>query len=89
MLLFRGLMKRDVFAPEKGWLRLWFAVIVACMVMGAVLFFMTHDIEAWRQASVALRIKKLALSICFGVLLYVFTCMVAGLKTHHLVRGAK
>ena len=89
MLLFRGLRKRDVFAPEKGWLRLWFAVIVACMVMGAVLFFMTHDIEAWRQASVALRIKKLALSICFGVLLYVFTCMVAGLKTHHLVRGAK
>jgi putative peptidoglycan lipid II flippase len=89
LLLFRGLRKRDVFAPEKGWLRLWFAVIVACMVMGTLLFFMTHDIEAWRQASVALRIKKLTLSIGFGILVYVFTCMVAGLKTHDLVRGSK
>ena len=89
LLLLRGLKKRNVFAPEKGWLRLWFAVIVACTVMGALLYFMTHDVETWRQASVALRIKKLTLSIGFGILLYVFTCMVAGLKTHDLVRGSK
>jgi putative peptidoglycan lipid II flippase len=89
MLLLRGLSKREVFAPEKGWLRLWIAVVTGCAAMGALLFFMTHDIESWLQASVALRIKNLTLSISFGVLVYVFTCMVAGLKTHDLVRGAK
>ncbi len=81
--------KRQVYAPEQGWLRLLIAVIVACAAMGALLFFMTHDIESWRRASVALRIKNLTLSICFGVIVYIFTCMVAGLKTHDLVRGAK
>ncbi|MGA9573450.1 MAG: murein biosynthesis integral membrane protein MurJ [Lysobacterales bacterium] len=89
LLLFRGLRKRNVYAPEKGWLRLWFAVTVACVVMGALLIFMTHDIDSWRKASVALRIKNLSLSIGFGMLVYVFTCMVTGLKTHDLVRGAK
>ncbi len=89
ILLFRGLRKREVYAPEKGWLRLWVAVGVASVAMGALLFFMTHDIESWIQASVPLRIKNLTLGICFGGIVYVFTCMVAGLKTHDLVRGSK
>jgi hypothetical protein len=57
--------------------------------MGALLFFMTHDIESWHQATAGLRVKNLTLSISFGVLVYVFTCMVTGLKTHDLLRGAK
>ncbi len=89
ILLFRGLRKREVYTPEKGWLRLWVAVGVASVAMGALLFFMTHDIESWHRASVPLRIKNLTLCICFGGIVYVFTCMVAGLKTHDLVRGSK
>jgi putative peptidoglycan lipid II flippase len=89
ILLYRGLRKRDVYIPERGWLRLWIAVIVACTAMGALLFFMTHDISSWHQASMVLRVKNLSLSISFGVIVYVFTCMVAGLKIHDLLRGAK
>ena len=89
ILLYRGLRNREVYNPERGWLRLWIAVIVACMAMGALLFFMTHDLNSWYQASVVLRVKNLTLSISFGVIIYVFTCMVAGLKTHDLLRGAK
>jgi len=89
MLLFRGLRKRGVFAPEKGWLRLLVAVALGSMTMGALLYFMTHDIQSWLNAAVATRIRNLALCISFGVIVYVFTCMVAGLKTHDLVRGAK
>jgi putative peptidoglycan lipid II flippase len=89
MLLYRGLRKRGVYMPERGWLRLWVAVIVACTAMGGLLFFMTYDIENWHQASVFLRVKNLSLSIIFGVIIYIFTCMVAGLKTHDLLRGAK
>ncbi|MCP4047092.1 MAG: murein biosynthesis integral membrane protein MurJ [Gammaproteobacteria bacterium] len=89
ILLFHGLRKRQVYTPERGWIRLWVAVIVASATMGALLLFMTHDTESWLQATVILRIKNLALSITFGVIIYVFVGMVAGLKTHDLLRGAK
>jgi putative peptidoglycan lipid II flippase len=88
-LLFRGLRKREVFTPEKGWLRLLTAVTLGSATMGGLLYFMTHDIQSWLDAAVATRIKNLALCISFGVIVYIFTCMVAGLKTHDLVRGAK
>ena len=88
-LLFHGLKKREVYTPERGWFRLWFAVILACITMGALLFFMTHDIDSWLQATAVLRVKNLVLTIVFGVIIYIFTCMVAGLKTHDLLRGAK
>jgi putative peptidoglycan lipid II flippase len=88
-LLFRGLRKRQVYQPERGWIRLWVAVILACTTMAALLLFMTHDTERWLQASAVLRVKDLGLTIIFGVIVYVFTCMVAGLKKHDLLRGAK
>jgi putative peptidoglycan lipid II flippase len=88
-LLFRGLRKRNVYTPERGWIRLWIAVTLACITMGALLFFMTRDTESWLQATAVLRVKNLALTIVFGVIIYTFTCMVAGLKTHDLLRGAK
>lgn len=88
ILLFRGLRKRDVYQPERGWIRLWIAVILACTTMGALLVFMTHDTDSWLQAAAALRIKNLTLTITFGVIIYIFTCMVLGLKKHHLLRGA-
>jgi putative peptidoglycan lipid II flippase len=89
ILLFRGLRKREVYTPERGWIRLWIAVILASTTMGALLVFMTHDLQSWLEAPALLRVKNLSLSIAFGVIIYVFTCMVTGLKTHDLVRGAK
>ena len=88
-LLYRGLRKRAVYKPEKGWISLWASVILACSTMAALLIFMTQDIESWLQAAATLRVKNLALIIAFGVILYVFTSMLTGLKKHHLVRGAK
>ena len=89
MLLYRGLRKREVYRPEHGWPRLWVTVIVASGVMGVLLFFITHDINGWHQANVYLRVKNLTLSIALGVIIYIFSCLVAGLRTHDLLRGAK
>jgi hypothetical protein len=57
--------------------------------MGALLVFMTHDIDSWLQANAVLRVKNLGLIILFGVILYLFTTMLTGVKKHHLLRGAK
>ncbi len=89
VLLYRGLRKRKVYAPEKGWFRLWIAVILACATMASLLLFMTHDTDTWLQADAALRIKNLTLTIAFGIIVYLFVSMVAGLKKHDLLRGAK
>ncbi len=89
LLLYRGLKKRKVYIPERGWPRLWVAVIVACVTMGALLLFMTRDIGSWLQADAATRIKNLSLTITFGAIIYVFVTMVTGLKKHDLVRGSK
>lgn len=87
-LLYRGLRKQQVYTPERGWLRIWLAVILACTVMGGLLVFMTQDIESWVQASAMLRVKKLGLAILFGVIVFVFVGMVTGLKKHDLLRGS-
>ena len=89
ILLYRGLKKRDVLSHEKGWLRLWIAIFLASAAMAALLFFMTHDIEAWLQAAANLRVRNLALTIVFGILVYIFICMLAGIKKHDLLRGSK
>ena len=89
ILLYRGLRKRKIYVPEKGWIRLWIAVILACATMGATVLFMTHDTENWLQAAASMRIRNLSLTITFGIIIYVFTCMVMGLKTHDLLRGSK
>ena len=88
-LLFRGLRKRKVYVPERGWIRVWAAVMLACITMAALLLFMTHDVDGWLQAGLVLRVRNLALTIAFGVIIYVFVCMVTGLKKHDLVRGSK
>jgi putative peptidoglycan lipid II flippase len=88
MLLYRGLKTRAVLSLEKGWLRLGIAVLLASVSMAALLHFMTRDIEAWLQASAVLRVQNLALTIAFGVLVYIFVCMVAGIKKHDLLRGS-
>jgi putative peptidoglycan lipid II flippase len=87
-LLYRGLRKQQVYTPERGWLRVWLAVILACTVMGGVLLFMTQDLESWFQASAVLRVRKLGLSILFGVVVFVIVGVVSGLKKHDLSRGS-
>lgn len=88
-LLYHGLRKRNVYIPERGWARLWISVVSACTTMGALLVFMTNDIQQWLDAAALLRIKNLALTIIFGIIVYIFTSLVTGLKTRDLVRGAK
>jgi putative peptidoglycan lipid II flippase len=87
-LLYRGLIKRKVYVPERAWPRLWIAVILACTTMGALLLFMTRDTDSWLQATALLRVKNLSLTIVFGVIIYVFTCLVGGIKKHDLSRGS-
>ena len=65
------------------------AVILACVTMGSFLFFMTSDSESWFQAAALLRVSNLSLIILFGIIIYIFVCMVAGVKKNDLLHGSK
>ncbi|MGD9021088.1 MAG: murein biosynthesis integral membrane protein MurJ [Lysobacterales bacterium] len=88
-LLYLGLRRRQVYAPEPGWTRVWLAVIVACAVMAALVTFMTRDLQSWFEASAALRVRNLALTIGFGAVVYVFMGLLTGLRKHDLLRGSR
>jgi putative peptidoglycan lipid II flippase len=89
ILLFRGLHRRDVYAPEQGWSRVWVAVAIGCTAMSALLVFMTHDVQGWLQATVSMRVSDLGLAILLGAGIYIFACLLTGLKFQDLLRGAK
>lgn len=88
-LLYRGLRKRGVYQPGKGWVRVAVAVGMACVAMGALLLFMTHDANSWLQARMIGRVRNLVLAVAFGAIVYAFVGMIAGLKKHDLSHGAK
>lgn len=89
ILLYRGLRKRQVYNPDRGWMRLSIAILFGCITMGFLLVFMTHDINSWLQADAVSRVKNLSLTIVFGMLVFVVTGMISGLRKHDLLRGAK
>jgi putative peptidoglycan lipid II flippase len=88
-LLYLGLRRRQVYEPEHGWLRVWLAVIVACAAMAALLVFITGDLQSWFEASAALRIRNLALTIGSGTLIYAIIGLITGLRKHDLLRGSR
>lgn len=88
-LLYFGLRKRQVYMPDRGWLRLTVAVLMGCVAMVFLLKYMTGDIASWLQADVILRIRNLSLTIASGALVFVIAGFVTGLRKHDLLRGAK
>lgn len=89
ILLYRGLRRSRVYKPGKGWFRLWLAVTLGCTIMGGLLLFITSDVQSWLQATVALRVKDLVLYVFLGAVIYLVTCLLAGVKIQDLLRGAK
>lgn len=88
-LLYYGLRKRQVYTPDRGWLRLTVAVLMGCIAMAFLLVYMTGDIVSWLQADVLLRVRNLSLTIVSGALVFVVAGFVTGLRKHDLLRGAK
>lgn len=87
-MLFRGLRHKDIYQPVPGWGRIMFAVLVASILMAAALLWHIGSIDQWFMAPAAGRIRMLAVHVVGGTLLYLVTLYVAGLRKHHLDKGA-
>ena len=87
-LLYRTLRKHGAYQPEPGWGRVSMAVITACCAMLAALYWQYGEVAGWLQAAAGARATRLALVIGLGVVVYGVVLVAAGLRRHHLEKGA-
>lgn len=78
LLLYRGLRRRAIYAPNAGWSRLALQVVSACAVMGAVLAWPAVNLAVWTQASTWVRIALLLAFVAAGAGVYFLTLYLLG-----------
>lgn len=87
-LLYRGLRRQGTYRPEAGWARVALAVLIACTAMVAALWWQYGELNQWADASALDRALSLTVLILLGVLVYGVAILAAGLRKHHLEKGA-
>jgi putative peptidoglycan lipid II flippase len=83
-LLFYFLMKRKSYLIQQGWGVYLCRVISACVVMGAALFFFVPEISDWLEWGMSARILHLAFWVILGMVLYVASLWLSGLRPRHM-----
>ena len=79
-LLYRGLRKRRVYSPERGWGRLALQVIVSGIVMVVAVAWIRGRAGDWLLLSVAERVGWLGVCVVAGMAAYFCCCFLLGLR---------
>lgn len=82
-LLYRELRRRAVYRPADGWPALAVRVGFASLAMGALLWLLSGDIEAWLAAGAPTKALWLAGLTAAGLLTYLFAALAVGLRPRH------
>jgi len=87
-MLYRGLRIKAVYHPEEGWRRVLFAVAIASAIMTAGILWQYGTTQEWLQAGVRQRALWLTALVLGGSGVYFLALSAAGLRRHHLEKGA-
>jgi putative peptidoglycan lipid II flippase len=87
-MLYRGLRRQGVYRPEPGWGKVLFAVFVASALMVLTILWKYGTTEQWLLAPARERASMLMVLVVGGSLVYVLALFAAGLRKHHLEKGA-
>lgn len=82
-LLLKKLLKDNVYQPATGWLLFFSRVLLASAAMSAVLHYWVNA-DWWNQWNSGERVFHLVKWIVIGMIIYVATLLLTGLKPHHL-----
>jgi putative peptidoglycan lipid II flippase len=85
VLLFR-MLRREIYTPLAGWSTLARQVLVASLVMGAALWWLSGDTADWRQWHWSERAARLALWVGVGAVLYFGLLRLQGVRLADYIR---
>lgn len=89
LLLWRGLVKKKVHQPNKGWFAFSLQVLLACIVMIAVLLGILDTIPEWYDLSLYEQILNLSALVCAGGLSYFTVLFIVGIRPKDLAKPQK
>lgn len=69
-LLYYTLRKQGIFHLQPGWPIFLAKVFIACIGMGAVLYYTTGDLQLWIDAGLLERVTRLTILIVTGAVVY-------------------
>lgn len=86
-LLFINLRRRDIYQPQRGWMRFLWQLTAANVAMGALLGFGVGDLASWVNASAGQRLSHLGILIVSGGASYILALLAIGIRPRHLLHG--
>ncbi|MQY52028.1 murein biosynthesis integral membrane protein MurJ [Rhodocyclus gracilis] len=87
-LLFRGLRRHGIYAPQPGWGGFFLRLAVALGVLAAVLWGGMGATEDWLRWAISERLLRLTALLGFGVFAYFATLGVLGFRLRDFKRSA-
>ena len=85
-LLLLGLRRDDVFHFQPGWGRLLLQMLAANVAMTVVLLSLSGQWREWLEWTTAAKVGQLALLVIGGLLAYLLSLYLCGLRMRHLHR---
>ncbi len=85
-LLLRGLRSTGALRFQPGWKRLGWQMLAANLAMVAVLLALAGPWQQWLEWTLLERIGRLALLVLGGLLVYLASLYLCGLRLHHVSR---
>jgi len=82
-LLWFGLYKSGVYQRQSDSVTVLLRILVSGLVMSGVLFYVTPNLLEWTSFSLLEAATHLAVLIIGGVIVYLLTCLMLGLKLRH------
>ena len=86
VLLLRGLRRDGVFRFQPGWGRLLSQMLAANVAMILVLLSLAGQWEEWMEWTIMAKVGQLAVLVLGGLLAYLLSLYVCGLRPRHLLR---
>jgi len=85
-LLYYHLRQHNIFQPQSGWVTFLLKLLAALSVMGATLYFMMGDTEAWLHYRLMTRLTYLSGLVAIGGVSYFGTLMLLGFRPRDYIR---
>lgn len=88
-MLWRGLVRKNVHQPNKGWLRFGLQIGLACLAMVSVLMMILNAIGQWYELSLMAQIFNLLILVAAGGASYFVVLFAVGIRLKDLRRPAE